>query len=160
MCRMCIVVDKKNRKNFALHTVDNALKYWATSEGQTHGCGIGYIDADDKQFAIEKSKLSADDLKFTKYGFGRATDHACFDIRNGLITRKEGLDLVLKYDGKYPYYGVEAFKEYSGMSQEEIDEVIDRFTNKQIFQTNPDGAFRKDIAGNLVRKEEIQKLYR
>ncbi len=43
-----------------------------------------------------------DYLKYCKYGFGRATDNACLDIRLGYISREEGVRLVQKYDGKPP----------------------------------------------------------
>lgn len=39
-------------------------------------------------------------LKVLKYGYGRATDHACEDIRFNLITREKGKELVKKYDLK------------------------------------------------------------
>ena len=39
-------------------------------------------------------------LKFIKFGFGQCMDHACYDLRDGLIDRKTAIDLVLKYDGK------------------------------------------------------------
>ncbi|HOK41536.1 MAG TPA: N-acetyl sugar amidotransferase [bacterium] len=44
-------------------------------------------------------------LKYIKFGFGYATDEACYDIREGRITREEGIELVRKYDGKcHPRY--------------------------------------------------------
>ena len=96
-----------------------------------------------------------DYLKYVKYGFGRATDHANIDIRNNRITRDEGLELVKKYDGKYPHEGINSFIEYSEMTKAEIDEIIDSFTNPILFQQNEDGSFAKDEAGNLVRNFEI-----
>lgn len=50
-----------------------------------------------------------DYLKFVKFGFGRATDHACLDVRNGKITRGEAVRLVEEYDGKYPWKGFRNF---------------------------------------------------
>ena len=35
-----------------------------------------------------------DYLKYIKFGYGRCTDHACKDIRAGLITRDEAIELV------------------------------------------------------------------
>lgn len=97
-----------------------------------------------------------DYLKFVKYGFGRATDHACIDIRNKRLTRTEGLDLVKKYDGKYPHLSVNSFIEYSGMTKEEIDEILDSYTNPVLFKMNDDGAFIKDDKGNLIKNFEIK----
>jgi N-acetyl sugar amidotransferase len=101
---------------------------------------------------LDEGTVSAHDyLKFTKFGFGRATDHACLDIRNGRITREEGLDLVKKYDGNYPHYGVQQLIELTGLSKQEVDEVFDRFTNKRIFRLKEDGSLARDIAGNLIK---------
>ena len=98
-----------------------------------------------------------DYLKFLKYGFCRATDHACLDIRNNRISRQEGLELVKKYDGKYPHYGVKKFIEYSRLSKKEIDLVFDRFTNKQIFKIDKHGKLCRDIAGNLIKNNYDNK---
>ena len=92
---------------------------------------------------------------FVKYGFGRATDHANIDIRNKRITREEGLELVKKYDGKYPHFGVNSFVEYSGMSKIEVDEIIDNFTNPILFKQNEDGSFARDEEYNLIRNFKV-----
>ena len=39
-----------------------------------------------------------DYLKYIKFGYGRATDHACKDIRSGYISRDQGIEYVRKYD--------------------------------------------------------------
>lgn len=117
-------------------------------DGPIEGTYTNYENLDDHTVGLH------DYLKFVKYGFGRATDHACMDIRNKRISREEGLRLINMYDGKYPYYGVKMFSEYSGMNKEEIDNIIDQFTNKLIFKTNEKGNFIKDIAGNLVMRYE------
>lgn len=97
-----------------------------------------------------------DYLKFIKYGFGRATDHACLDIRNGDISRDEGVRLVQKYDGRYPHEAVKEFCEWSRISQEEFDSTIDAFTNRKIFEVDECGQLRKDIDGSLVLKPEYR----
>jgi N-acetyl sugar amidotransferase len=118
-------------------------------DGPTEGTYTNYENIDEKLVSLH------DYLKFVKYGFGRATDHVNIDIRNKRITREEGLELVKKYDGKYPHFGVDSFVEYSGMSKIEIDEIIDNFTNPILFQQNEDGSFAKDIDGNLIRNFEV-----
>ena len=118
-------------------------------DGPTEGTYTNYENIDEKLVSLH------DYLKYVKYGFGRATDHVCIDIRNGRLTRNEGLDLVKKYDGKYPNYGVSEFIKYSGMSKEEIDSIIDSYTNPVIFKQNVDGIFMKDEEGNLVKNFEI-----
>ena len=45
---------------------------------------------------------SRDYLKFLKRGFGRTTHLTSIDIRNGVLDRETGEDLVKMYDGKKP----------------------------------------------------------
>lgn len=119
-------------------------------DGPVEGTYTNYENLDEKLVGLH------DYLKYVKYGFGRATDHACLDIRNNRISREEGIRLVKKYDGKYPHYAVSEFQKYSGMSKEEIDQIIDSFTNPLLFKRNEKGEFVKDIAGNLIPLFEIK----
>ena len=41
--------------------------------------------------------ISSTLLKFIKFGYGRATDHASKDIRTGDMTREQGMKMVKKY---------------------------------------------------------------
>lgn len=118
-------------------------------DGPLEGTYTNYENLDEKLVGLH------DYLKFVKYGFGRATDHACIDIRNRRLTREEGLKLVKQYDGKYPHYAVTEFIKYSGLPKEEIDNVIDSYTNPILFKKNEDGTFARDNDGNLVRNFEI-----
>jgi N-acetyl sugar amidotransferase len=118
-------------------------------DGPIEGTYTNYENLDEKMHGLH------DYLKFVKYGFGRATDHACIDIRNKRMTRQEGLELVKKYDGKYPHYGINEFIKYSGMSKKEIDDVIDSFTNPILFQHDDQGRFKRDGHGNLIRNFEV-----
>ncbi|EAI3347426.1 N-acetyl sugar amidotransferase, partial [Campylobacter jejuni] len=95
-----------------------------------------------------------DYLKYCKYGFGRATDNACLDIRLGYISREEGVRLVQKYDGKPPKKAIKKYLEFSGFSEEEFQKIVDSFTNKKIFKRDENGKFIRDYDGSLVRKDE------
>ena len=100
-----------------------------------------------------------DYLKFLKYGYGRATDSACLDIRNGTIDRAEGVRLVERYDGKYPKECVEAFLEHFKMTIQEFDQICNGFINKALFEKKG-GKIMKDIDGSFVMKEKYLKLRR
>jgi N-acetyl sugar amidotransferase len=118
-------------------------------DGLVEGTFTNYENIDEKMHGLH------DYLKFVKYGFGRATDHACIDIRNNRLTREEGLKLVKQYDGKYPHYGINEFIKYSGMSKDEVDEVIDSFTNPILFAQDDNGKFKRDSEFNLIRNFEV-----
>jgi len=66
-------------------------------------------------------------LKFIKFGFGQCTDHACYDIRAGIITREKAIGLVKKYDGKCAEIFVKALCDCIGISLEEFWKVADSF---------------------------------
>lgn len=95
-----------------------------------------------------------DYLKYVKYGFGRATDNACLDIRLGYITREEGVRLVNKYDGIPPKKAIKKYLNYTGFSEVEFFKIVDSYTNKRIFKRDDNGKFIKDIDGSLVKKNE------
>lgn len=119
-------------------------------DGNIEGTYTNYENLDEKLVGLH------DYLKYVKYGFGRATDHACIDIRNNRLSRAEGLALVKQFDGKYPHYAVHEFIKYSGMTKQEIDEVIDSYTNPVIFTQHEDRSFKRDDEGNLLKNFEIQ----
>ena len=66
-------------------------------------------------------------LKFQKFGYGRATDQACRDIRLGYVTREHGLKLVEKYDGKLNPAYIENFCKYINIDKKEFDRVCESF---------------------------------
>jgi N-acetyl sugar amidotransferase len=95
-----------------------------------------------------------DYLKYVKYGFGRATDNACLDIRLGYINREEAVRLVGKYDGLLPKNAIKEYLDYTEFSEEEFFKIVDSYTNKRIFERDDSGIFLKDIDGSLIRKSE------
>lgn len=100
-----------------------------------------------------------DYLKYCKYGFGRATDSACIDIRNGVISREQGVRLAERYDGGYPKECIERYCEHFKLSREEFDKICDGFTNKVLFERNDKG-FVRDIDGSLVMKRRYWDIRR
>jgi N-acetyl sugar amidotransferase len=118
-------------------------------ETTVEGTMLCYEKLDNHQHGIH------DYFKFLKFGFGRATDHACLHIRRNRITRQDGLEAVRRLDGRFPW-------QYLGKSLEDIlrpldigvDEFIrlcDKFTNKKIFKRDVNGALIKDRDGNLTK---------
>ena len=96
-----------------------------------------------------------DYFKFLKFGFGRATDIACLHIRRGRLSRKQGLELVKKNDGRFPwsYLGkllADILKPLH-VTVDEFTAVCDRFTNKKLFITDDAGNLVKDEKGNLTK---------
>ena len=95
-----------------------------------------------------------DYLKYLKFGYGRATDSACIEIRNRTISREEGLRLVERYDGRYPKECIEHFCEEFGISVAEFDALCEPFTNRALFEMNGE-SFKRDIDRSLVLKPKL-----
>jgi hypothetical protein len=62
-------------------------------------------------------------IKYLKFGYGRATDQACRDIRWGYVTRKEGLFLAYTYDGKIDPFYLKRYWEFIGMTPDQFWET-------------------------------------
>ena len=92
-----------------------------------------------------------DYLKFLKFGFGRATDHASIDIRNERVSRDEAKELVRKYEGKVPRRYLVEYLEFVGMTEDEFYETLDAFTNKAIFKTDENGRIIRDENGDVQK---------
>jgi len=72
-------------------------------------------------------------LKYLKFGFGAATDEACYDIREGRMSREDGINLVQKYDGKCGGIYIQEWCNYIGISVDEFWRVTDSYVNKKLF---------------------------
>lgn len=103
---------------------------------------------------IEYSQLDSDSvqvnqlLKHIKFGFGQCTDHACYHIREGLITREEAIKLVREYDGKCGMRYIKKFCDYIEITVEEFWRVANSFRGPM---------WKKDSKGNWVLKNPIWK---
>jgi N-acetyl sugar amidotransferase len=68
-----------------------------------------------------------------KFGIGRATYDAAQEIRNGKITREEGVQLVRKYDQEFPKKYFKEFLEYISMSEEDFHCVVNGFRSPHLW---------------------------
>mgnify|MGYP006148084643 CR=1 FL=1 len=87
----------------------------------TIGTYIGYSQLDSD--LIQVNQL----LKYIKFGFGQCMDHTCYDLRDGIITRKEAIDLVKKYDGKCSAEYIKKFCNYIEITPDEFWHTVDKF---------------------------------
>lgn len=69
-----------------------------------------------------------DYLRWIKFGYGRATDHACQRIRLGAMTREEGFEMVEKYDVQRPA-SLDKFLAWSGMTEKEFVDIAKSMIN-------------------------------
>ena len=94
-----------------------------------------------------------DYLKFVKIGYGRGTDHASKDIREGKISREEGVELVMKYDSVRPTKDLDRWLKYVGMTEREFDLTADKFRNPKVWWVE-NGYWHKFCIDGVSRKFE------
>jgi len=80
-------------------------------------------------------------LMYLKFGFGRANQDACIEVRRGAMDREQAVNLVRLYDGHYPEEFMQSYLNYYRMTQVEFDHVLDRYANKELFDKD-DGCWK------------------
>ena len=80
-------------------------------------------------------------IKYLKYGFGRISDYVNEDIRNGFITREEGIELNKKFDGSCSPEYIKSFSNYIGITVDEFWEQVDKSVNLELFTKQSIGKY-------------------
>ena len=73
-------------------------------------------------------------MKYIKFGFGRTTDDASHEIRDGHIDREEGIALVKKFDGEFPKKYFRDFLDYLKINEDHFWNIVDSFRQKHIWE--------------------------
>jgi N-acetyl sugar amidotransferase len=108
---------------------------FATNPERTEGTYSKYASLDDSTDGFHHY------LAYIKFGIGRATADSAHEIRDGKITREEGVALVQKYDGEFPKKYFHEFLEYCSITEKEFNEVIDSWRSNHIWEQN-DGVWQ------------------
>ncbi len=99
-----------------------------TLDGPSAGTYSNYAQLDDVLQDLHAYMM------FIKFGFGRTTSDAGIDIRAGRLTREEGVELVKKYDGRFPGQYLPDFLEYFELTEDEFWAVVDSFANIEVLE--------------------------
>lgn len=83
-----------------------------------------------------------DYMKFVKFGYGRASDHASKDIRAGLMTRDQAIKIVQKMD-HIKSNDLYRWLNYVGWTEKEFDRVADTYRDSRVWWIK-DGQWWKD----------------
>jgi len=73
-------------------------------------------------------------MMFIKFGIGRATSDSAHEIRDGHLTREEGVHLVQKYDGEFPEKYFKTFLEYCEITEEYFWKVVDSWRTPHLWE--------------------------
>ena len=96
-------------------------------DGRSEGTYSKYASLDDKLAGYHNY------FAFIKFGLGRATSDAAHEIRDGHITREEGVALVRKFDGELPRKHFKEFLEYVDISEEHFWNIVDSFRSDHLW---------------------------
>ena len=100
--------------------------------GRSEGTYTNFASLDDKTDCFHYY------MAFIKFGIGRATSDAAHQIRDEIITRDEGVELVHKYDDEFPKKYLNDSLEYLEMDLEKFHEIINKFRRKIIWKKEND----------------------
>ena len=78
-------------------------------------------------------------LSAIKFGVGRCTSDTAHEIRDGKITREEGIALVKRYDGEFPQKYLKNLMEYCDITEDQVIEWIDSWRSDHIWATHRNG---------------------
>tara|TARA_B100000787_G_scaffold4599_1_gene3455 strand:- start:2049 stop:3173 length:1125 start_codon:yes stop_codon:yes gene_type:complete len=85
-----------------------------------------------------------DYLKFVKFGYGRASDHASKDIRMGYMKRPEAIEMVKKYDSVKPTVDLKRWLEYVDMTEDEFNHKAETFRDPRVWKRDKNNSWTKD----------------
>jgi len=73
-------------------------------------------------------------LSYIKFGIARATADTAHEIRDGHITREEGIALVKRFDGEFPEKYFDVFLKYCDISEDFCYEVLDSWRSPHLWK--------------------------
>ena len=109
--------------------------FQANRDGRSEGTYSKYASLDDRVDGFHYY------LGYVKFGIGRTTSDAAHEIRDGKITREEGVALVKRYDGEFPRKYFEEFLQYCAITKEEFESVVDSWRSPHLWE-RVDGHWR------------------
>ena len=120
------------------HNADIAKKYgWKEAEEEFDRTYRKISNLDD----MHENGIH-DYMKYIKFGYGRATDHVCKDIREEKMTREEGIEIIRKMDEVKPK-DLYRWLDYVDMTEKEFDSIADSFRDTRVWS--------KDLSGNWIK---------
>lgn len=93
-------------------------------------------------------------MKFVKFGYGRASDHASKDIRSGDMTREEGIEMVRKYDSVVSA-DLEYWLKYVNMEHDTFWKIADTFRDPRVWWIENNKWWKDNIWGQIESYGEV-----
>lgn len=90
-------------------------------------------------------------MRYIKLGLGRCIEDVAHEIRDGHISKEEGLALLKRYEGEFPKKYFEEFLEYLDISESHFWDVVDSWRLPHIW--------KKDDEGQWIMRKTVFDLY-
>lgn len=97
-------------------------------DGRSEGTYSKYASLDDKLDGLHYY------MGYIKFGIGRATSDASHEIRDGHITREEGVALVRRYDGEFPRKYFHEVLEYLDLDESTFLKIVNSYRPKHLWE--------------------------
>ena len=142
------------------------LGYYVPWDGYGNACAAGIHGFQNNGTAVEgmlSDYESLDNLMvgidnyltYLKSGTARATSVASAMVRRGVLPRADAFQLVRKVEGQFPWRHLnsplETVLAALDLSLADFETICDLFTNRQIFQSDPEARIIKDCSGVPLR---------
>ncbi len=98
-----------------------------------------------------------DYLRYLKFGYGRATDHAAYEIRRQRMTREQGIELVRKYDHVYPT-DIKIYCRWTGLKPNQIIAAVEKMRDPLAWQKKSGKWVLEDPVWNHVNDPGVDKV--
>ena len=75
-------------------------------------------------------------LRYIKFGLGRCSEDASHEIREGHLTREEGINLMKQYEGEFPKKNFQEFLDYLDIDDKQFWNIVDSWRLDHIWKKN------------------------
>ncbi len=135
--------------------ISNFFRWDANEHGPMMKEKYGFLEAEEPFERTYRLMSNLDDMhengihdymKFVKFGYGRATDHVCKDIRAGLMTREEGTKIIMERD---PIKSKDIYRwlDYVGWDEAKFDREADKFRDPRVWWIENGEWYKDNING-------------
>ncbi len=96
-------------------------------------------------------------LKYLKFGYGRATDHASMEIRHQRMTREDGIEKIRIHEHLKRPKNLDIFLKFAGISEQEFLDRIEHLRDPSIWEKDSAGEWHLlDWIGNHLSDEGVE----
>ena len=99
---------------------------------RTEGTYSKYASLDDKFDGFHYY------MRYIKFGLGRCMEDAAHEIRDGHISREEGIALMSRFEGEFPAKYFEEFIDYLDITAEDFWSIVDSWRSDHLWKKDGD----------------------